>query len=48
VLDGWRRALRAPTVLGLVPGRALLYPPSGDVREAVEQAVEVLEAVASV
>ncbi|NUT43676.1 MAG: aldolase, partial [Thermoactinospora sp.] len=27
--DRWARALKAPTVLGLVPGRALLYPSDG-------------------
>ena len=31
VFEGWKRALRAPQVRGLVAGRALLYPPDGDV-----------------
>ncbi|MGP4022325.1 Cgl0159 family (beta/alpha)8-fold protein [Actinomadura sp. 3N407] len=42
VLDGWRRAMRIPGVKGLVAGRSLLYPPDGDVRAAVDAAVEVL------
>ncbi|MER6814207.1 aldolase [Spirillospora sp. NPDC000708] len=42
VLDGWRRALRLPGVKGLVAGRSLLYPPDGDVRAAVDAAVELL------
>jgi hypothetical protein len=42
VLDGWRRALRIPGVMGLMAGRSLLYPPDGDVRGAVDAAVEVL------
>ncbi|MFC6881365.1 MULTISPECIES: Cgl0159 family (beta/alpha)8-fold protein [Actinomadura] len=40
--DGWRRALRLPTVRGLVVGRSLLYPADGDVAAAVDAAVEVL------
>ncbi|WP_412521317.1 aldolase [Actinomadura madurae] len=40
--DGWSRALRLPTVRGLVVGRSLLYPPDGDVAAAVDAAVEVL------
>jgi hypothetical protein len=40
--DGWRRALRLPTVRGLVVGRSLLYPADGDVAGAVDAAVEVL------
>jgi hypothetical protein len=35
VFEGWRRALRIPQVRGLVAGRALLYPPDGDVAGAV-------------
>ncbi|MFI0479154.1 deoxyribose-phosphate aldolase [Actinomadura sp. 9N215] len=42
VRDGWRRALRIPGVKGLVAGRALLYPPDGDVRAAVDAAAELL------
>ncbi|NEA30004.1 Cgl0159 family (beta/alpha)8-fold protein, partial [Actinomadura bangladeshensis] len=40
--DGWRRALRLPTVRGLVVGRSLLYPADGDVAGAVDAAVEVI------
>ncbi|MGC5282034.1 aldolase [Actinomadura citrea] len=40
--EGWRRALRLPTVRGLVVGRSLLYPPDGDVAGAVDAAVELL------
>ncbi len=32
----WRRALSLPAVRGLVVGRALLYPPDGDVASAVD------------
>jgi hypothetical protein len=38
----WRRALRLPTVQGLVIGRSLLYPPAGTVADAVDRAVELL------
>jgi DhnA family fructose-bisphosphate aldolase class Ia len=41
-LESWGRALRQPTVLGLVVGRALLYPPDGDVAAAVAAAGRVL------
>ncbi|WP_433185602.1 Cgl0159 family (beta/alpha)8-fold protein [Actinoallomurus sp. CA-150999] len=41
-LAGWQRALRLPTVKGLVVGRSLLYPPDDDVARAVDAAVEVL------
>jgi len=40
--DGWRRAMRLPTVRGLVAGRSLLYPADGDVAGAVDAAVEVI------
>ncbi|MDP3891833.1 hypothetical protein [Nocardioides sp.] len=43
-LDSWGRALTQPSVRGLVVGRALLYPPDGDVRGAVEAAAKVLHA----
>ncbi len=33
---GWGRALALPSVRGLVVGRALLYPPDGDVASAVD------------
>jgi uncharacterized protein len=41
-LESWGRALTQPTVRGLVVGRALLYPPDGDVRSAVDAAARVL------
>ncbi|MCW2807449.1 MAG: aldolase [Marmoricola sp.] len=41
-LASWGRALIQPTVRGLVVGRALLYPPDGDVRSAVDAAARVL------
>jgi DhnA family fructose-bisphosphate aldolase class Ia len=41
-LESWGRALTQPSVRGLVVGRALLYPPDGDVRAAVDAAATVL------
>ncbi|WP_192809311.1 Cgl0159 family (beta/alpha)8-fold protein [Actinomadura montaniterrae] len=41
-LAGWRKALKLPTVRGLVIGRSLLYPPGGDVAAAVDAAVAAL------
>ncbi|GAA3524920.1 hypothetical protein GCM10022222_04490 [Amycolatopsis ultiminotia] len=38
----WQQALALPTVQGLVVGRALLYPPDGDVAKAVDTAVGLL------
>jgi uncharacterized protein len=38
----WRDALALPTVLGLVVGRSLLYPPDDDVSAAVDTAVGLL------
>ena len=38
----WKRALRLPTVRGLVVGRSLLYPSAGDVAAAVDTAVGLL------
>jgi hypothetical protein len=38
----WARALRLPTVRGLVVGRSLLYPPDGDVVGAVDTAAGLL------
>ena len=40
----WERALEQPTVRGLVVGRALLYPPDGDVEGAVGRAAELVGA----
>ena len=39
---GWRQGLRAPNVRGLVVGRALLYPPGGDVQAAVDAAAALV------
>ena len=38
----WRKALRLPTVQGMVVGRSLLYPAEGSVAEAVNTAVGLL------
>jgi hypothetical protein len=40
--DRWSKALRLPTVRGLVVGRSLLYPPDGDVVGAVDTAAGLL------
>lgn len=40
--ERWRKALRLPTVQGLVVGRSLLYPADGDVAAAVDTAVGLL------
>ena len=37
VYERWRAALRLPAVRGLVAGRALLYPPDGDVAGVVDR-----------
>ena len=41
-LASWERALEQPTVRGLVVGRALLYPPDGDVESAVGRAAALV------
>jgi DhnA family fructose-bisphosphate aldolase class Ia len=41
----WGRALDLPPVRGLVVGRALLYPPDGDVAAAVDIAAELVHGV---
>ena len=38
----WARVLQLPTAMGLVIGRALLYPADGDVEGAVDRAVSLL------
>lgn len=38
----WRSAARSDAVAGLAVGRALLYPPDGDVAAAVDEAVRLL------
>jgi DhnA family fructose-bisphosphate aldolase class Ia len=40
----WQAALAVPGVRGLVVGRALLYPPDGDVAGAVDAAVSLVRA----
>ena len=40
--QSWRKALKLPTVQGLVIGRSLLYPPDDDVAGAVDAAVALL------
>jgi uncharacterized protein len=40
--DRWKRALKLPTVMGMVVGRALLFPPDGDVSAAVDRTVGLL------
>ncbi|MFE0629529.1 deoxyribose-phosphate aldolase [Streptomyces sp. NPDC058864] len=42
VYEKWRKALRLPTVQGLVVGRTLLYPAEGSVETAVDTAVALL------
>jgi hypothetical protein len=44
--SSWERALHEPTVRGLVIGRALLYPPNGDVAGAVARAGALVEQAA--
>jgi DhnA family fructose-bisphosphate aldolase class Ia len=41
--ERWRKALKLPTVCGLVIGRSLLYPPDDDVAAAVDRAVGLLQ-----
>ncbi|MFC0624401.1 Cgl0159 family (beta/alpha)8-fold protein [Kribbella deserti] len=38
----WGKALKLPSVRGLVVGRALLFPPDGDVAAAVDHAAELV------
>ncbi|GAA3789076.1 deoxyribose-phosphate aldolase [Streptomyces phyllanthi] len=40
--EKWRKALRLPTVQGMVVGRSLLYPAGGSVETAVDTAVGLL------
>lgn len=42
VFAGWRNALAIPQVRGLVAGRALLFPPDGDVVRTVSEAAEIV------
>jgi hypothetical protein len=43
----WEHALEQPTVRGLVVGRALLYPPDGDVEGAVDRAAGLVTRAAA-
>jgi Cgl0159-like len=45
--EKWRKALRLPTVQGLVVGRSLLYPAEGSVETAVDTAVGLLSSPGS-
>jgi len=47
-LASWGRALTQPAVRGLVVGRALLYPPDGEVFAAVDAAAAVLRAAGEI
>ncbi len=38
----WERAMQVPNVRGLVVGRALLFPPDGDVAAAIDRAVGIV------
>jgi len=38
----WERAMEVPNVRGLVVGRALLFPPDGDVAGAIERAASIV------
>lgn len=40
--DSWREGLRSPNVRGILAGRTLLYPPSGDVHSAVTAAAALI------
>ncbi|MHB1503420.1 MAG: Cgl0159 family (beta/alpha)8-fold protein [Acidimicrobiales bacterium] len=43
VFRTWERALRIPTVFGVVAGRSLLYPADGNVQGAVDEVVEMVD-----
>jgi DhnA family fructose-bisphosphate aldolase class Ia len=45
--SSWGRALELPSVRGLVVGRALLYPPDGDVAAAVDIAAQLVHGEAA-
>ncbi len=38
----WEQAMKVPNVRGLVVGRALLYPPDGDVAGAIDRAARIV------
>jgi hypothetical protein len=41
----WERAMEVPNVRGLVVGRALLFPPDGDVAAAIDRAARIVRPV---
>jgi uncharacterized protein len=41
----WEKAMAWPQVIGLVAGRAILYPPDGDVERAVDEAAAIISGV---
>jgi hypothetical protein len=43
----WEHAMTVPNVRGLVVGRALLYPPDGDVEAAIARAARIVRPGAS-
>ncbi|MEO7745795.1 MAG: aldolase [Actinomycetota bacterium] len=47
VFAGWERALQVPSIRGLVPGRALLYPEVLTVRDAVARAAALVHPTAT-
>jgi hypothetical protein len=38
----WEKAMALPQVIGVVAGRALLYPPDGKVERAVDEAAAII------
>jgi hypothetical protein len=48
VFERWEQAMAIPQVRGLVAGRALLYPPDGDVAAAVDAAASIVSRKARV
>ena len=48
VFERWEQAMAIPQVRGLVAGRALLYPPDGDVAAAVDAAASIVSSKARV
>lgn len=42
LLSQWKRCLAVPNVLGLIPGRSLLYPQEGTVSEQIDRVAELV------
>jgi hypothetical protein len=40
--QSWERSMQVPNVRGLVVGRALLFPPDGDVATAIDRAARIV------